>query len=139
MSKTSTKKGRQPKEEPNEEQTFKGNKNPNQSFFSDIMHHTGDTDYLRWGDIYKYFKEQEYPKLKVREYEGCVDQPSDEEDYEDYANIKRSCLHQISTKPGNIPYYDPMKWIFDHIDLDTHIVLNEEGFTIASFKGENLN
>ena len=58
----------------------------------------------------------------------------DDEDLSVFQNIKKSELFSITIRPIVLQYNDDMRWIFDHIDLETDYVINEARIAIGSLQ-----
>ena len=69
-----------------------------------------DPEY-QWGEIYRLITRREFPDMGLEE-EGI------------YANIERSSLMKIATRPELFPCFEVIGWILPRADVTTMIVEN---------------
>ena len=71
----------------------------------------------QWGDIYRLITRREMPDI------GLEEEPI-------YANIKRSALMKVATRPELFPCSEVIGWILPRADLSTMILkdVNEQGY-----------
>lgn len=56
-----------------------------------------------------------------------VQQEKPDPDLEAYANIRISHLHNAVARPAILPCAEIMKWIVDHVNLDSRTIVNAAG------------
>lgn len=102
---------------------------PKLNLLFDTTYHTRESKCQNLGDIYRIVKDEDYPKPMERIVtEGSDDQPREEDE-----DCFVSTCHTFATKPKVLSYYDMARWVFDHINMETKIVVNDGGLTIALF------
>jgi hypothetical protein len=84
-------------------------------------------DPLKWVDVFKMFKIQEFP-INVEE----------QDELRIFKNIRRSELHRVAAHPAVLPCADAIAWIIEHVDLQNRYILNARGEPIASFQASDL-
>jgi hypothetical protein len=60
-------------------------------------------------------------------------------DNDDLVDIKKSCLHNIATRPTIIPYYDMVWWIISHDDTFNSTIVNSARKIVGSFRIEYIS
>jgi phosphoenolpyruvate synthase/pyruvate phosphate dikinase len=86
--------------------------------------HDGREHYEKCQDIYDMFQNERYS--------------SDDEDIDEYKNIKQSDIQTIAYRPTLFPYNDFVRWCFTHLQKDTTMIVNTSAILIASLKFEDI-
>jgi hypothetical protein len=47
-------------------------------------------------------------------------------------------MHKIVARPQLLPYFDMIRWVLDHVDILTRMIINEQKVTIGTFKPKHL-
>ena len=68
----------------------------------------------KWGEIYRLISRREVPDM------GLEEEPI-------YANIEKSTIMKVATRPELFPYSDVMRWILPHTNNNTMLMGNVEG------------
>ena len=68
----------------------------------------------KWGDIYRLISRREVPDTGLEE-ESI------------YANIEKSSIMKVATRPELFPCSEVIGWIFPHVNTTTMIIGNAEG------------
>jgi hypothetical protein len=55
-----------------------------------------------------------------------------------YKIVIQSGMHRVASKPRFLPYYEMVGWTLDHVDIPTRTIMNEQKFTIGTFRPEHL-
>jgi hypothetical protein len=118
-----TRKGKAKQQKDEEEEI---EKNLNSTFFLDTSFKTGATNNMEWSEIYKFIEDGDF----TDEYESDVD---------DLVDIKKSCLHKITSRPTVLPYYDMVWWIISHTDISTCTIVNSSRNIVGSFRPEDIS
>ena len=89
--------------------------------YEDTRATTGVEPDYRWGDIYRMISNQEVSDAGFEELTI-------------YANIEKSALMEIATRPELFPYSEVIGWIFPRVDVRTMILSNttKQGYATYS-------
>ena len=82
--------------------------------YEDTKAFTGIDPEYKWGEIYRMISNQSVPKARF-------------EDFPIYANIKRSTIMKVATKPELFPCSEVIGWILARADVTRMILANTEG------------
>ena len=74
----------------------------------------------KWGEIYKLISNQEVPDTEFEELKI-------------YANIEKSSLMKIATRPELFPYSEVIGWILPRVDVTTMILANTDKQGYAAY------
>jgi hypothetical protein len=64
---------------------------------------------------------------------------TEDEDIEEYMNIKLRGVHIVVAHSSIFPYNDIARWCFTNIQKKTEIIVNDVGAPIASLREEDLS
>jgi hypothetical protein len=90
----------------------------------DTNNHDGREHYVTYQEIYEMFCDDKYL--------------TEDEDIEEYKNIKLSRIHIVVAHPSLFPYNDVVRWCFMHIQKETRMIVNVVGAPIVSLREEDL-
>ena len=93
---------------------------PTEYIYDDTQCVTGVDPEYKWGDIYRLISRREVPDM------GLEEEPI-------YANIERSAIMKVATRPEMFPCSEVMKWILPHTNHGSMLICNVEGQGYASF------
>ena len=74
----------------------------------------------KWGDIYRLISRREVPDM------GLEEEPI-------YANIEKSAIIKVATRPELFPCSEVIRWILPHTNTATMLIANVEGQGYAAF------
>jgi hypothetical protein len=72
---------------------------------------------------------------------SCSDDSSDNENDDlstKYKIVAQEEMQKISARPQLLPYCDMIRWVLDHVDIPTRMIINEQKVTIGTFRPEHL-
>ena len=88
--------------------------------YEDTQCVTGVEPEYKWGEIYRLISRREFLDT------GLEEEPI-------YANIERSAIMKVATRPELFPCSDVMRWILPHTNNNTMLMGNVEGQGYAAF------
>ena len=88
--------------------------------YEDTQCVTGVEPEYKWGEIHRLISRREVPDM------GLEEAPI-------YANIEKSSIMKVATRPELFPCSEVMKWILPHTNHDTMLMCNVEGQGYAAF------
>ena len=74
----------------------------------------------KWGDIYRMISRREVPDM------GLEEAPI-------YANIEKSAIMKVSTRPELFPCSELMRWVLPHTNHNSMLICNVDGQVYAAF------
>ena len=87
---------------------------PTEYIYEDTQCVTGVEPEYKWGEIYRMISRREVPDM------GLEEEPI-------YANIEKSAIMKVATRPELFPCSDVMRWIIPHTNNNTMLMGNVEG------------
>ena len=75
---------------------------------------TGVEPEYKWGEVYRMISRREVPDT------GLEEEPI-------YANIEKSAIMKVATRPDLFPCSDVMRWILPHTNNNTMLIANVDG------------
>ena len=88
--------------------------------YEDTQRISGVEPEYKWGDIYRLISRREVPDM------GLEEEPI-------YANIEKSSIMKVATRPELFPCSEVIRWILLHTNTTTMLVGNVEGQGYAAF------
>ena len=92
----------------------------NEYIYEDTQCVSGVEPEYKWGEIYRLISRREVPDM------GLKEEPL-------YANIEKSFIMKVATRPELFPCSEVIGWIFPRADTTTMIIGNVEGQGYAAF------
>ena len=93
---------------------------PTEYIYEDTQCVTGVDPEYKWGDIHRLISRREVPDM------GLEEEPI-------YANIEKSAIMKVATRPEMFPCSEVMRWILPHTNHGSMLICNVEGQGYASF------
>ena len=88
--------------------------------YEDTQCVTGVEPEYKWGDVYRMISRREVPDM------GLEEAPI-------YANIEKSAIMKVATRPELFPCSELMRWVLPHTNHNSMLTCNTEGQGYAAF------
>ena len=87
---------------------------PTEYIYEDTQCVTGVDPEYKWGDIHRLISRREVPDMGLEEEHI-------------YANIEKSAIMKVATRPEMFPSAELMRWILPHTNHGSMLICNVEG------------